>query len=138
MGGHARDEQGRRRRPLLRRAVLLMAFGVLAGTAFLCRTAGAGAGAGDPAAAGPGARARHAAHAPGAHRAVCAAPYDRPGCSPLSHVQPGLLPPAPPAVLMAGGAPTAPAVLPGPAQGIRPPAALARGPDLYALQVLRT
>ncbi|MGW1773705.1 hypothetical protein [Streptomyces sp. NPDC002104] len=110
-----------------------MAFGVLAGTAFLCRAASAG----DPAAAVPGVRAGHAAHAPGAHRAVCAAPYDRPGCSPLSHVLPGLLPPAPPAVLMAGGAP-APAVRPGPARGIRPPSALARGPDLYALQVQRT
>ncbi|MFJ7265691.1 hypothetical protein ACIQV3_03340 [Streptomyces sp. NPDC099050] len=133
MGGHARDERGRRRRPLLRRAALLMAFGVLAGTAFLCRAGVAG----DPAAAGPGARAGHAAHTAGAHRAVCVAPYDRPGCSPLSHVLPGLLPPAPPAVPVAGGAP-APAAQPGAAQGIRPPSALARGPDLYALQVLRT
>ncbi|MFD5143247.1 hypothetical protein [Streptomyces sp. NPDC058401] len=110
-----------------------MAFGVLAGTAFLCRAAGAE----PPAAAGPGARAGHTAHAAGAQRAVCVAPYDRPGCSPLSHVPPGLLPPAPPAVPVAGAEP-APAVRPGPAAGIRPPSALARGPDLYALQVLRT
>ncbi|MFF1415667.1 hypothetical protein ACFVX6_38850 [Streptomyces sp. NPDC058289] len=115
-----------------------MAFGVLAGTAFLCRAAGAE----HPAAAGTLARAGHAAQAPGAHapgarRAVCVAPYDRPGCSPLSHVLPGLLPPEPPAVLVAGAVP-APAVRPGPAAGIRAPSALARGPDLYALQVLRT
>ncbi|WP_407839443.1 hypothetical protein ACE1OC_28720 [Streptomyces sp. DSM 116496] len=110
-----------------------MAFGVLAGTAFLCRTAWDG----DPAAAGTVPRAGHAAHAPGAQRAVCVAPYDRPGCSPLSHVLPGLLPPAPPSVLVAGAVPAA-AVRPGPAAGIRPPSALARGPDLYALQVLRT
>ncbi|MCJ0867983.1 hypothetical protein [Streptomyces sp. AP-93] len=122
---------------MLRHAVLLMAFGVLAGAAFLCRTAGVGAGAGQPPASGTVARAGHTAHAPGAQRVVCVAPYDRPGCSPLSHVLPGLLPPAPPAALVAGGAP-APAVRPAPAAGIRPPSALARGPDLYALQVLRT
>ncbi|MER5761211.1 hypothetical protein [Streptomyces sp. NPDC002082] len=115
-----------------------MAFGVLAGTAFLCRAAWDG----QPAAAGTAPRAGHAAHAPGARapgaqRAVCVAPYDRPGCSPLSHVLPGLLPPAPPAVVLAGAVPAA-AVRPGPAAGIRPPSALARGPDLYALQVLRT
>ncbi|MFI5766435.1 hypothetical protein ACIA8F_36580 [Streptomyces sp. NPDC051563] len=133
MGGHAHDEQGRRRRPLLRRAVLLMAFGVLAGGAFLCWPAGAG----HPAAAAAVTWAGHTAHAPGAQRAVCVAPYDRPGCSPLSHVLPGLLPPAPPAVPAAGGV-SAPAERPGPAARIRTPAALARGPDLYALQVLRT
>ncbi|MFZ3497272.1 hypothetical protein ACODT5_29280 [Streptomyces sp. 5.8] len=136
MGGHARDEQGRRRRPLLRHAVLLMAFGVLAGAAFLCRTAGVGAG--QPAAAGTVARAGHTAHAPGAPHVVCVAPYDRPGCSPLSHVLPGLLPPAPPAALVAGGTPVPAAVRPAPAAWIRPPSALARGPDLHALQVLRT
>ncbi|MCP3758059.1 hypothetical protein [Streptomyces sp. TBY4] len=133
MGGHARDEQGRRRRPLLRRAVLLMAFGVLTGAVFLCWQSGSEAPA--PAAAGP--RAAHAAHVSGAQRAVCVAPYDRPGCSPLSHVLPGLVPPEPPAVTVAHGAP-APAVRPAPAAGLRAPSALARGPDLYALQVLRT
>lgn len=112
-----------------------MAFGVLAGAAFLCRIAGAGAG--QPAAAGTVARAGHSAHGPGAQRVVCAAPHDRPGCSPLSHVLPGLLPPAPPAALVARGAPV-PAVGPAPAGRVRPPSALARGPDLYALQVLRT
>lgn len=110
-----------------------MAFGVLAGAAFLCRTAGAG----QPAAAGTVARAGHTAHAPGTQRFVCVAPHDRPGCSPLSHVLPGLLPTAPPAALVAGGTPV-PAAGPAPAAWIRPPSALARGPDLYALQVLRT
>ncbi|MET9855408.1 hypothetical protein ABZY57_20990 [Streptomyces sp. NPDC006450] len=134
MGGRARDERGRRRRPLLRRAVLLMAFGVLAGAAFLCRSAGAE----HPAAAGTGVSpSGHTVLGPGPQRVVCVAPHDRPGCSPLSHVLPGLLPPAPPAALVAGGTPV-PAVRPAPAAGIRAPSALARGPDLYALQVLRT
>lgn len=111
-----------------------MAFGVLVGATFLCRPAAAG----HQAAAGTGVSLYgHTAHGPGAQRVVCVAPHDRPGCSPLSHVLPGLLPPAPPAALVAGGTPV-PAVRPVPAAGIRPPPALARGPDLYALQVLRT
>lgn len=93
-----------------------MAFGVLAGAAFLCWPAGAE----HPAAAGTVSRAGHTAHGPGAQHVVCVAPHDGPGCSPLSHVLPGLLPPAPLAALEAGGTPV-PAVGPAPAAWIRPP-----------------
>lgn len=121
MGGRKHIARGRRGRPLPRRAVLLITFGVLAGAVFLCARPGTG----------------HASAAPGPERVVCAAPHDLPGCSPLSHVTPGVPPPPPPAVVAAGAAPVS-VVRPAPAGLIRPPSALARGPDLYALQVLRT
>ncbi|MFE3555984.1 hypothetical protein ACFXKW_14080 [Streptomyces sp. NPDC059193] len=68
---------------------------------------------------------------------VCVSPYDLPGCSALAHVTPGLLPVPPPAVTVAGGSPPPVAPAGGPGR-IRAPLALARAPDLHALQVLRT
>ncbi|MFD5421671.1 hypothetical protein ACFWJT_27015 [Streptomyces sp. NPDC127069] len=64
-------------------------------------------------------------------------PYEAPGCSPLSHVTPAVLPAPPPAVTAArpGAAARALPAAPGP---VRPPGTLARAPDLHALQVLRT
>lgn len=106
-----------------------MAFGVLAGSAFLC------ARPGTQALAGAGHASVHAS--PGPEHVFCVSPYDLPGCSSRSHVTPAVLPAPPPAALVAGGAPV-PAVRPAPAGRTRPPPALARGPDLYALQVLRT
>ncbi|MBT2449874.1 hypothetical protein J7F03_22925 [Streptomyces sp. ISL-43] len=127
MGGGKHAERGRRGRPLPRRAVLLMAFGVLAGTVFLCARPGTEHGAGHP-----------AAHAPGARHVVCVSPHDLPGCSPLSRVTPGVLPVPPPAALQAASGAPWPGGPPAYAGPARPPRALARGPDLYALQVLRT
>ncbi|MEU8840712.1 hypothetical protein AB0D97_16510 [Streptomyces roseus] len=70
-------------------------------------------------------------------RAVCVAPDEPPGCSPFSHVAPGVLPAPPPAQAVPGSAPdpVARAVGGGPA---RPHGTPARAPDLHALQVLRT
>lgn len=104
---------------------------------FLCARPAAGTGhAGYAGYAATGHAA--AAHPPGAaQRVFCVSPHDLPGCSPLSHVTPGVLPPPPPAVAMAGGA--AAAAARGSGEGrVRPPSALARGPDLHVLQVLRT
>ncbi|MFE9630583.1 hypothetical protein [Streptomyces sp. NPDC006463] len=125
MGGGQYTRRGRHTRPALLRAVLLTAFGVLTGVLLLC--------------ARPGehhAPTEHTA-ARGAAHAVCVSPDDLPGCSPLAHVIPGVLPVPPPAVTVAGGDPP-PAVATGGAARIRPPAPLARAPDLHALQVLRT
>ncbi|WP_371615606.1 hypothetical protein [Streptomyces sp. NBC_00454] len=144
MGGRKHGERGRQRRPLPRRAVLLMAFGMLAGAVFLCARPAAGTGhaATEYAATGRAATAHTtahtAAHRPGAaQRVFCVSPHDLPGCSPLSHVTPGVLPPPPPAVATAGGAAATAARVSGEGR-VRPPAALARGPDLHVLQVLRT
>ncbi|MCY0937308.1 hypothetical protein [Streptomyces sp. H34-S4] len=126
MGGGKHTERGRRGRPPLRHALpfLLMAFGVLAGAALLCARPGT-----EP-------YGSAAPHAP--EHVSCLSPSGPPGCSQLSHVTPGVLPGPPQAAAVVAGGGPAPAVRPAPAAGIRPPPALARGPDLYALQVLRT
>ncbi|MFC9298432.1 hypothetical protein ACFTWH_07990 [Streptomyces sp. NPDC057011] len=126
MGGRQDTQRGRRVRPGLLRAVLLTAFGVLAGVLLLC------ARPGEPHA--PNAPA--AAQAPRPAHAVCVSPYDLPGCSPLAHTIPGLLPAPPPAVVLAGGDPP-PAAATGGEGRIRPRGPLARAPDLHVLQVLR-
>ncbi|MEW2139258.1 hypothetical protein AB0892_22150 [Streptomyces sp. NPDC005409] len=117
---------------MLRCALLVPVLGVLIGVLFLC--ARPALPAGEPHAApqaGAGATDGRAA------RAVCASPYDLPGCSSLEHVTPGVLPTPPPAVTVAGGDPPPVARAPGAAGG-RPPERAARAPDLHALQVLRT
>ncbi|MCX5608239.1 MULTISPECIES: hypothetical protein [unclassified Streptomyces] len=136
MGGRQHTRGGRHTRPGLPRAVLLTAYGglvgglvgvligVLAGVLLFC------ARPGEP----------HAPTAVQAHEpthAVCVSPHDLPGCSPLAHVMPGLLPVPPPAVTVAGGEPPPVAATGGPGR-IRAPLALARAPDLHVLQVLRT
>ncbi|MFB0629780.1 hypothetical protein [Streptomyces sp. AB3(2024)] len=112
----------------MRRAALLLliSFGVAACVAFLCAR---------PAAAHPphpGGFGAHAAHA------ACVSPYDLPGCSPLAHVTPAVLPAPPPAVALPQTR-VAPAVRPAAAAGpVRPDGTLARAPGPYSLQVLRT
>ncbi|MET9607157.1 hypothetical protein ABZZ17_19070 [Streptomyces sp. NPDC006512] len=125
MGAGEHIGRGDRGRPPVRRAavLLLIAFAVAAGVAFLC-VRPADAHVPDPVRA----QAPHA---------VCASPYDLPGCSPLSHVTPAVLPAPPPAVAVAGAGP-GPAVRTASAGPVRPPGTLARAPDLHALQVLRT
>ncbi|MGW6708992.1 hypothetical protein ACWGDE_29445 [Streptomyces sp. NPDC054956] len=108
-----------------------MAFGVLAAAVFLCARPAAGQVDGQ-------AVGHPAAHAPGAAHVVCEAPHDLPGCSALSHVTPGVLPVPPSAALLVDSGSAGPARLPARAGAARLPRALARGPDLYALQVLRT
>ncbi|MFD9412943.1 hypothetical protein ACFWBN_38890 [Streptomyces sp. NPDC059989] len=130
MGGRQDTQRGRRVRPGLLRAVLLTAFGVLAGVLLLCARPGEPHAPNAPTAL----QARHAHEV--AH-AVCVSPYDLPGCSPLAHTIPGVLPVPPPAVTVAGGDPL-PAAAIGSAGRVRPPEPLARAPDLHALQVLRT
>ncbi|MER5870589.1 hypothetical protein [Streptomyces sp. NPDC002044] len=123
MGGREHTRAGRQVRPVPRRAFLLTALGLLVGALFLCARPGE--------VSVPGAAPEHGTHA------VCTSPYELPGCSPLAHVVPAVLPVPPPAVVLhAGGPPAAPAAA---ARGlVRPPRALARAPDLHALQVLRT
>ncbi|MCX4962405.1 hypothetical protein [Streptomyces virginiae] len=127
MGGRQHTQPGRRGRPGLRRAALLIVFGVLAGALLLC------ARSGESHAPAPGAQVRAGAPA----HAVCVSPYDLPGCSPLTRVTPGVLPVPPPAVTGPMGAPAPAAIVSGasriPLYGAPP-----RAPDLYALQVLRT
>ncbi|MDX2395670.1 MULTISPECIES: hypothetical protein [unclassified Streptomyces] len=125
MGAGEHIRGGDRGRPPVRRAavLLLIAFGVAAGVAFLC-VRPADAHVPDP------------VRAQSAH-AVCVSPYDLPGCSPLSHVTPAVPPAPPPAAALAGaGSDVAPRTAP--AGPVRPPGTLARAPDLHALQVLRT
>ncbi|MFD9338461.1 hypothetical protein ACFWBF_29290 [Streptomyces sp. NPDC060028] len=130
MGGWEQAEEVRHRRATARRAVPLTGLGLTAlgltalgvlllAAAFLC--------------ARPGEARTDTA---GTH-AVCVSPYDLPGCGPHAHATPGVLPVPPPAVGVAGTGP-APAARPAPAGRGRPSGALARAPDLYALQVLRT
>ncbi|MFF2193266.1 hypothetical protein [Streptomyces sp. NPDC058157] len=141
MGGWEHTRSGRHGRPARRRALLLLlALGVAAGMGFLCVPGGGSAqdarGAEGPVRVYAG-HGVHRVHGPSGERAACASPYEAPGCSPLSHVTPAV-PPAPqPAVTAArpGPAPGALAAATGP---VRPPGTLARAPDLYALQVLRT
>ncbi|MFE2273588.1 hypothetical protein ACFXB4_30675 [Streptomyces lavendulae] len=130
MGGWEHTRSGSHGRPVRRAALLLLiSFGVAAGVAFLCaRPAAAHA----PHPGGSGARSAHAAHA------ACVSPYDLPGCSPLAHVTPAVLPAPPPAVALPQDR-VAAAVRPAAAAGpVRPDGTLARAPGRYALQVLRT
>ncbi|MFD8022884.1 hypothetical protein ACFV6G_20960 [Streptomyces lavendulae] len=130
MGGWEHTRSGSHGRPVRRAALLLLiSFGVAACVAFLCaRPAAAHA----PHPGGSGAHAAHAAHA------ACVSPYDLPGCSPLAHVTPAVLPAPPPAVALPQER-VAPAVRPAAAPGpVRPDGTLARAPGRYSLQVLRT
>ncbi|MEV7520711.1 hypothetical protein [Streptomyces sp. NPDC091371] len=124
MGGRQYTQRGRQGRPPLRRAVRLTAFwglvGALLAVLFLCARPG-----------GTDRVVEARAHA------VCVSPYDLPGCSPLAHAMPGVLPAPPPTAVPAGGEPPAPARACG-AGSTRPPEPLARAPDLHVLQVLRT
>ncbi|MEV0987109.1 hypothetical protein [Streptomyces sp. NPDC049949] len=130
MGGREHIRRGRIGRHVRRRAVIAVALSVLFGALFLCVRPG------EPHAGTAGAAVTARTPATAA-RAVCAAPDEPPGCSPFSHVAPGVLPAPPPAVTVPGSAPdpVARAVGGGPA---RPHGTLARAPDLHALQVLRT
>ncbi|MFD8143838.1 hypothetical protein [Streptomyces sp. NPDC059708] len=135
MGGWEHTRSGRHGRPARRGALLLLlVLGVAAGMGFLCVRGGADV---------PGARAAegpvraYAAHGPYDAHATCVAPHELPGCSPLSHVTPAVLPAPPPAVAAAPPGP-APRALPAATGPVRPPGTLARAPDLHALQVLRT
>ncbi|MGW6820173.1 hypothetical protein [Streptomyces sp. NPDC055005] len=132
MGGWKHGKHGGHGASAARRAVLLLAFGVLCGAVFLCGRVGVGH-------AEPGVgHARLATHgAPGAPHAVCVAPYELPGCGPHSHVTPAVLPAPPPAVTVSQAGSEAVADLV-PAGPTRPPGTLARAPDLHVLQVLRT
>ncbi|WP_406182422.1 hypothetical protein [Streptomyces sp. NBC_01006] len=134
MGGREHIRRGRIGRRVRRRAVIVVALSVLFGALFLCVRPGE-PHAGNAASAG----ATGAAITPATQtaRAVCVAPDEPPGCSPFSHVAPGVLPAPPPAVTVPGSAPdpVARAADGGPA---RPHGTLARAPDLHALQVLRT
>ncbi|MFD5512387.1 hypothetical protein ACFWIB_32105 [Streptomyces sp. NPDC127051] len=117
--------------------MIAVALSVLFGALFLCVRPGE-PHAGTAGTAGR-AGATGAAITPATQtaRAVCVAPDEPPGCSPFSHVAPGVLPAPPPAVTVPGSAPdpVARAADGGPA---RPHGTLARAPDLHALQVLRT
>lgn len=132
MGGRQYTQRGRRGRSVLRRAVVLTVLGVLAGALFLC------ARSGDPHSASRSSDAfAHEVRAHGTEHAVCVSPFDLPGCSPLAHVTPAVLPVPPPAVTVTGGGPL-PFAHATAAGRIRPPGPLARAPDLHVLQVLRT
>ncbi|MFD8980306.1 hypothetical protein [Streptomyces sp. NPDC059564] len=133
MGGWKHTRSGSQGHPVRRAALLLLiAFGVAAGVAFLCvRPAAAHPPHGDGARTWAGAGA-HSAHV------ACVSPYDLPGCSPLAHVTPAVLPAPPPAVALPrdGAAPAArTASAAGP---VRAHGTLARAPGPYVLQVLRT
>ncbi|MFG2338685.1 hypothetical protein [Streptomyces yangpuensis] len=132
MGGRQHTQRGRHGRSALRRAVLLTVLGMLVGALFLCARSGESHASSEV-------RAHGAAHgaAYGAAHAVCVSPYEPPGCSPLAHVPPAVLPVPPPAVAVNGGGPL-PSAHATAAGRIRPPEALARAPDLHVLQVLRT
>ncbi|MCX5306353.1 MULTISPECIES: hypothetical protein [Streptomyces] len=139
MGGRQHTQPGRRGRPGLRRAVLLIVFGVLAGALLLC------ARPGESHVPPPDTRVpvavpvavREQPQAGAQAHVVCVSPYDMPGCSPLTRVTPGVLPVPPPAVTGPMGAP-APAATASGVSRIRLYGAPPRAPDLYALQVLRT
>ncbi|WP_329386273.1 hypothetical protein OG625_27395 [Streptomyces sp. NBC_01351] len=126
MGGRQYTQRGRRGRPPLRRAVRPAAFwglaGALVAVLFLCARPVGG---------------EHVVEAETRAHAVCVSPYDMPGCSPLAHAMPGVLPAPQPAAMPAAGEPAAPARSVG-AGSTRPPEPLARAPDLHVLQVLRT
>ncbi|MEU9028249.1 hypothetical protein AB0D46_12045 [Streptomyces sp. NPDC048383] len=139
MGAGERIGRGERGRTPVRRAavLLLIAFSVAAGVAFLC-VRPAEAHVPDPGRAQPApVRVQpDPARAQPAH-AVCVSPYDLPGCSPLSRMTPAVPPAPPPAAAVAGAGP-GPVVRTAATGPVRPPGTLARAPDLHALQVLRT
>ncbi|MET9573579.1 hypothetical protein ACFYNW_08055 [Streptomyces virginiae] len=118
---------------MLRRAAVLTVLAALTGALFLCARSGDPDVSSEARAPGAAYRATH-----GAERAVCVAPYDLPGCSPLAHVTPAVLPVPPPAVTVTGGGGPLPCAPTRAAGRIRPPEPLARAPDLHVLQVLRT
>ncbi|MFH7598337.1 hypothetical protein WDV06_25055 [Streptomyces racemochromogenes] len=141
MGGWENTRSGRHGRHARRGALLLLlALAMAAGTGFLCVRGGA-AVPGARAAEGPvRAYAAHGVAGPyggSGPRVACVSPHELPGCSPLAHVTPAVLPAPPPAVTAARPGP-APRALPAATGPVRPPGTLARAPDLHALQVLRT
>ncbi|MEV0409651.1 hypothetical protein AB0I68_02290 [Streptomyces sp. NPDC050448] len=127
MGGREDTGHGRIGRRLPRHAVIAVALPVLLGALFLCVR---------PGEAHTVSAVRGPVHGHGTH-AVCASPDELPGCSPFSHVAPGVLPAPPPAVTVAGSAPDPAGRCAGRGPA-RPHGTLARAPDLHALQVLRT
>ncbi|MFK0253174.1 hypothetical protein [Streptomyces sp. NPDC090445] len=136
---------GRIGRQLPRRALIAVALSVLLGALLLCVRPGephavtAAAGA-SPAPVAPvlhGHAYGHPAAPYAAARVVCVSHDDLPGCSPFSHVTPGVLPAPPPAVPVAAAA-ADPVARVADAGRARPHGTLARAPDLHALQVLRT
>ncbi|MFF4847603.1 hypothetical protein [Streptomyces sp. NPDC001194] len=131
MGGREHIRRGRIGRRVRRRAVIAVALSVLLGALFLCVRPG------EPHVVTAGAAATATATPATPARAVCVAPDEPPGCSPFSHVAPGVLPAAPPAVTVPGSAPDPVARAAG-GGAARPYGTLARAPDLHALQVLRT
>ncbi|MFD5881234.1 hypothetical protein [Streptomyces yangpuensis] len=144
MGGRQHTQRGRRGRSALRRAVLLTVLGMLVGALFLCARSGDSPASSEVRADGTTHhtadgtnRATTHGTAHGTAPAVCVSPYEPPGCSPLAHVPPAVLPVPPPAVTVTGGGPL-PSAHTTAAGRIRPPEALARAPDLHVLQVLRT
>ncbi|MET9883770.1 hypothetical protein ABZZ20_11605 [Streptomyces sp. NPDC006430] len=142
MGGWEHTRHGRTGRHFPRRAVITIALSVLVAALFLCvrpgephaATTATGASATTATAA---AAAAYGHGYPQGARAVCVSHDELPGCSPFSHVTPGVMPAPPPAVPVAGSLPDPVAQAAGGAPA-RPHGALARAPDLHALQVLRT
>ncbi|NXY98971.1 hypothetical protein HYE82_32240 [Streptomyces sp. BR123] len=157
MGGREHTRHGRIGhighigRHLSRRALIAVALSVLLGALLLCVrpgephavTAAAGASHAAGATPAPAAPVLHGhgygrSQAPyAAARVVCVSHDDLPGCSPFSHVTPGVLPAPPPAVPVAAAA-ADPVARVADAGRARPHGTLARAPDLHALQVLRT
>ncbi|MEV7723905.1 hypothetical protein AB0P15_04115 [Streptomyces sp. NPDC087917] len=165
MGGRKHRGIGSRGRPGRRAALLLLvAFGVAAGVAFLCvrpveshppvqpvrayealvapsgdDTAAPGSAAHDTASHATTAHgtAAHDAAGPGT-RVSCVDPDGLPGCSPTSRVTPAVLPGPPPADRAPARGSPAPEFRPAGPRPLLPPAGHARAPDLHALQVLRT
>ncbi|MEU6863609.1 hypothetical protein ABZ924_10090 [Streptomyces sp. NPDC046876] len=121
----------------------LSALSVLLGALLLlCARPGEAHAVAAAAVRGPAAAAPAVDHAasrtPAGPHAVCAAPGELPGCSPFSHVTPGVLPAPPPAVPVTGAA-GSPVARPADGAGpLRAHDAPARAPDLHALQVLRS
>ncbi|MFF3858015.1 hypothetical protein [Streptomyces sp. NPDC002209] len=144
MGGWEHTRRGRAGRRTPRRAVIAVALCVLLGALFLCVRPGephATTAAGPTGVSGvSGVSGVFGVRGPAGGQgapAVCVSPDEPPGCSPFSHVAPGVLPAPPPAVTVAGSAPDPAGRAPGGGPA-RPHGTLARAPDLHALQVLRT
>ncbi|MFD0271604.1 hypothetical protein ACFVGY_34290 [Streptomyces sp. NPDC127106] len=158
MGGREHTRHRRIGRHLPRRALITVALSVLLGALLLCvrpgephavtaaapaavAATGAATGAVTGASSDPVVRGHAHLPVPGPvpvpARVVCVSHDDLPGCSPFSHVTPGVLPAPPPAVPVAAAA-ADPVVRAADAGRARPHGTLARAPDLHALQVLRT
>ncbi|MFJ9343815.1 hypothetical protein ACIRP0_31735 [Streptomyces sp. NPDC101733] len=165
MGGRKHRGIGSRGRPGRRAALLLLvAFGVAAGVAFLCvrpveshppvqpvrayealvAPSGHGSAALGSAAHDTAARSTTAhdtaGHDTAGHgtRVSCVDPDGLPGCSPTPRVTPAVLPGPPPADRAPARGSPAPEFRPDGPGPVRPPGGHARAPDLHALQVLRT